>query len=101
MRCKCVYVGMYVHTPEIATFGISRISIGAISLATSRVYSRSFTASSKKPSDKTKYIIGIFNPKLDLIHTRVLLSLLKNFDHFSLESSGVAQLIYVCQDVII
>lgn len=64
-HAPCMY--MYVHRRLLHLE--FRVSIGAISLATSRIYSRSFTAFSAKPNDETKYIntVGIFNPKLDLI----------------------------------
>lgn len=73
MRRACIGIRMYIHRRLLHLE--FRVSIDAISLATSRIYSRSFTTFSEKPNDKTKYIkiVSIFNPKLDLTRTRALL----------------------------
>lgn len=79
-----VRVCMYIHRRLLHLE--FRVSIGAISLTTSRIYSRSFTESSTKLDDKTKYIkiVGIFNPKLDLFNPRSLPALLctESFEEF-------------------
>lgn len=75
---RCMYIHRRLLHLEF------RVSISAISLATLRIYSRSFTASSTKLNDKTKYvkIVGIFNPMLDLFNSRSLRVFLCTYESF-------------------